>query len=78
MNAKEWRAWALAGAALALYIVGGLAVMAGLVMIGILGEQDLWGWGEARGMGYMAFGLGIIASVLGVLIMRIMRNRQWA
>ena len=49
--------------------------MAGLVMIGVLGAQDLWGWGEARGIGYMAFGVGIVLSVLGVLIMRIMRNR---
>jgi len=64
-----------AGMALGLYVVGGLLVMAGLVMIGVLGTQDLWGWGEARGMGYMAFGVGIVISILGVLIMRIMRNR---
>lgn len=78
MGLKKQRAWILAGIALLLYIVGGLAVMAGLVMIGILGSQDLWGLGEAKGLGYMAFGLGIIFSILGVLIMRIMRNRQWA
>ncbi len=47
-------------------------------MIGILGRQDLWGWGEARGMGYLAFGIGIILSILGVLMMRIMRNRGLA
>jgi len=56
-------------------VAGGLLVMAGLVMIGILGSQNLWGWGEARGMGYMAFGVGILLSILGVMIMRIMRNR---
>lgn len=72
---KDWLAWVWAGLALSLYVFGGLLVMAGLVMIGILGSQDLWGWGEARGMGYMAFGVGIILSILGVLIMRIMRNR---
>jgi hypothetical protein len=71
----SWRGWIWAGLALVLYVVGGLLVMAGLVMIGILGTQDLWGWGEARGLGYMAFGVGIILSILGVLIMRIMRNR---
>lgn len=70
-----WRGWVWAGLALGLYVFGGLLIMAGLVMIGILGTQDLWGWGEARGMGYMAFGLGIIFSVIGVLVMRIMRNR---
>ena len=72
---NDWRGWVLAGVALSLYIFGGILVMAGLVMIGILGSQDLWGWGEARGMGYLAFGVGIIISILGVLIMRIMRNR---
>ena len=70
-----WKSWFWAGLALVLYVVGGLMIMGGLVMIGILGAQDLWGWGEARGIGYMAFGLGIIASVSGVMIMRIMRNR---
>ena len=64
-----------AALALSLDVVGGLLVMAGLVMVGILGGQDLWGWGEARGMGYLAFGVGLLLSILGVLIMRIMRNR---
>ena len=49
--------------------------MAGLILIGVLGAQDLWGWGEARGIGYMAFGIGIFLSIFGVMIMRIMRNR---
>jgi hypothetical protein len=61
--------------AISLYVVGGLLVMAGLVMIGMLGAQDLWGWGEARGIGYMAFGVGIVLSIMGVMIMRFMRNR---
>ncbi len=61
--------------ALSLYVVGGLLIMAGLILIGVLGTQDLWGWGEARGIGYMAFGIGIFLSIFGVMIMRIMRNR---
>lgn len=65
----------MAGFALTFYIVGGILIMAGLILIGVMGSQDLWGWGEARGVGYMAFGAGIILSVLGVLVMRIMRNR---
>jgi hypothetical protein len=70
-----WKGWVCAGLALGLYVVGGLLIMGGLIMIGVLGAQDLWGWGEARGMGYMAFGVGIVLSILGVLMMRIMRNR---
>ena len=73
-----WKGWVWAGLSLTLYVVGGLLIMAGLIMIGILGTQDLWGWGEARGMGYMAFGIGIVLSILGVLLMRIMRNRGLA
>jgi hypothetical protein len=72
---SDWRGWIWAGLALSLYVLGGLLIMAGLVMIGILGAQDLWGLGEAQGMGYLAFFVGIVLSVMGVLIMRIMRNR---
>jgi len=73
--APKWSGLVLAGCALTCYVVGGILIMAGLIMIGVMGSQDLWGWGEARGMGYMAFGVGIVLSVLGVLVMRIMRNR---
>ena len=72
---NNWRGWVWAGLALGMYVLGGLLFMSGLVMIGVLGDQDLWGWGEARGIGYMAFALGIVLSVMGVLIMRVMRNR---
>jgi hypothetical protein len=67
-----------AGFALTVYIVGGLSVMVGLGFIGMLGSQDLWGWGEASSIGYLLFAVGIILSILGVLVMRIMRNRRWA
>ncbi len=77
MMTQKWRGWLLAGIALTMYITGGVLIMAGLVMIGIMGSQDVWGWGEARGIGYMAFAVGIILSVVGVLVMRIMRNRGW-
>ncbi len=76
--AQKWRGWIYAGIALTAYVVGGILIMGGLILIGILGSQDLWGWGEARGIGYMAFGVGIVLSVLGVLVMRIMRNRGFA
>lgn len=78
MKLQEWHSWLLGGTALFIYITGGLAAMAGLVFIGILGNQNLWGWGEARSLGYLAFGVGIFFSILGVLLMRILRNRRWA
>lgn len=67
-----------AGFALSVYVLGGLGVMTGLGLIGMVGAQDLWGWGEARSIGYLVFAVGLIMSILGVLIMRIMRNRRWA
>lgn len=72
---KRWYGLILAALALSLYVAGGLLIMVGLVLIGFYGAEDLWGWGEARGIGYMAFGIGIFMSIFGVLIMRIMRNR---
>jgi len=75
MPPNEWRSWVLAGIALTSYIVGGLSLMAGLVMIGFLGAQDIFGWGEARSIGYLFFLVGACLSIFGVLIMRVMRNR---
>jgi len=72
---KAWRGWVLAGTALTIYVLGGLAVMVGLVLIGIVGERDLWGWGQADSIGYLFFGVGLCLSILGALTMRVMRNR---
>ena len=72
---RRWQGLIWAVLALSFYVVGGLLIMAGLILIGIIGSQDLWGWGEARGIGYMAFAIGIFLSIFGVMIMRIMRNR---
>jgi len=74
----KWRGLLLAGTALAVSVVGGIGVMAGLVLIGIVGERDLWGWGQANSIGYLCFGVGLCLTILGVLVMRIMRNRQIA
>jgi hypothetical protein len=75
MASKAWRGWILAGIALSVFVLGGIAVMAGLIMIGFLGSQEIWGWGEARSVGYLFFLVGACLSILGVLIMRFMRNR---
>lgn len=75
MTTKAWRGWVLAGIALSVFVLGGISVMAGLVMIGFLGARDIWGWGEARSVGYLFFLVGACMSIFGVLVMRIMRNR---
>lgn len=75
---KLSRGLVLAGLALAVYLVGGVSVMAGIVLIGIVGERDLWGWGQANSLGYLFFGAGLCLTILGVLVMRVMRNRRIA
>ena len=78
MTVKKWRGLVFAGMALSVYLAGGISVMIGLVLIGIVGAQDLWGWGRADSIGYLFFGVGLCLTILGVLVMRVMRNRQIA
>lgn len=75
---EKWRGWLLAGMALTVYLCGGIGVMIGLVLIGLVGDRDLWGWGQANSIGYLFFGVGLCLTILGVLVMRIMRNRHIA
>jgi hypothetical protein len=66
----------LAVAALAIYIVGGVATFAGLALIVFMNGRDLGGWGDGRSIGYLFFCLGLGLSIVAVLLMRIFRNRM--
>lgn len=61
--------------AIAVYILGGVATFTGAGLILLMKGQDLWGWGEGHTIGYLVVCIGLIFSVLGVLVMRILRNR---
>ena len=61
--------------AIAVYIVGGLATFGGVAMILLMKGVDLWGWGEGHAIGYLLVCVGLVLSILGVMIMRILRNR---
>jgi len=65
----------LAIVAFALYIVGGIGTFGGLAMIGFMRGDDFLGWGDGRSIGYVFLCLGLSLSVIGVLLMRIFRNR---
>ena len=65
----------LAIVAFAVYIVGGIGTFGGLGLIAFMKGRDLWGWGEGRTIGYLFLCVGLTLSVLGVLLMRIFRNR---
>jgi len=65
----------LALIAFAVYIAGGLGCFGGIALIVMMKGRDLWGWGDGRTIGYLLACVGVCLSILGVLLMRIFRNR---
>lgn len=61
--------------AILIYILGGISTFGGVGLILLMKGKDLWGWGEGHTIGYLCVCVGLVMSILGVLIMRIMRNR---
>jgi hypothetical protein len=66
---------ALAVTAFALYILGGAGTFGGLALIGFMKGRDLLGLGDGRSIGYLFLCAGLCLSVMGVLLMRLFRNR---
>jgi hypothetical protein len=62
----------------ALYIIGGIGTFGGLALIFFMKNNDLWGWGEGRSIGYLFFCVGLCLSIMGVILMRLFRNRELA
>lgn len=65
----------LAVLALTFYVFGGIGTFAGLALIVFMRGKNLWGWGTGDSIGYMFLCVGLALSILGVLLMRIFRNR---
>jgi hypothetical protein len=65
----------LAVTAFTVYIIGGIGTFGGLILIFMMKNKDLLGWGEGRAIGYLFLCVGLCLSILGVLLMRIFRNR---
>ncbi len=62
-------------AAISVYIVGGLLTFGGAGLILLMKGRDLWGWGEGHAIGYLLVSVGLCLTILGVLVMRVLRNR---
>lgn len=67
----------MAGAVFALstFIIGGVLTFSGLGLIAFMKNKDLLGLGEGRSIGILFVCVGLLASILGVLVMRMVRNR---
>jgi hypothetical protein len=68
----------LAVLAFAVYIIGGIGTFGGLALIFLMQNKDLLGWGEGRSIGYLFLCVGLCLSVMGVILMRLFRNRGMA
>ena len=68
----------LAIIAFAVYIIGGIGTFGGLALIFLMKNKDLWGLGDGRSIGYLLLCVGLCLSILGVLLMRVFRNRGLA
>lgn len=68
----------LAIIAFAVYISGGIGTFGGLALIFLMKNKDLLGLGEGRSIGYLFLCVGLCLSILGVLLMRVFRNRGFS
>jgi hypothetical protein len=61
--------------ALAVYIIGGVSTFGGLGLVAFMKGRDLFGLGDGRSIGLLFLCVGLCLSILGVLLMRVFRNR---
>lgn len=62
-------------AALIVYILGGLGIFSGIWLIVFRRGIDVMGLGHGHSIGYLLLSTGTAFSILGVILMRIFRNR---
>lgn len=61
--------------ALFFYIIGGVATFSGIGLMFFKKGQDMWGWGDGGSIGVLFLCTGLCLSIIGVLMMRLFRNR---
>jgi hypothetical protein len=61
--------------ALSVFIFGGVLTFVGLALIAFMKNVPLFNLGEGRSFGMLLFCVGLLSSIAGVLVMRLVRNR---
>lgn len=64
--------------ALVVYIFGGFGIFSGIWLIVFRRGIDVMGWGQGHSIGYLLLCTGTALSILGVILMRIFRNRGFS
>jgi hypothetical protein len=72
---KKNTGYALIYASLVLYILGGLGIFSGVALLVLMKGKSYGDWGRMDSFGYVLLFAGLSLSILGVLLMRIIRNR---
>ena len=70
------RGSSLGVAALVIYVVGGVSTFGGIGLVAFMKGRNLLGIGDGRSVGWLFLCVGICLSILGVLLMRLFRNRS--
>jgi len=72
---KKNTGYALIYASLILYILGGLGIFSGVALMVLMKGKSYGDWGRMDSFGYVLLFVGLGLTILGVLFMRIIRNR---
>ena len=72
---KKKTGYALIYAALVLYILGGISIFSGVALMVLMKGKSYGDWGRIDSFGYVLLFAGLSLTILGVFLMRIIRNR---
>jgi hypothetical protein len=72
---KKKTGYALIYASLALYVLGGVGIFSGVALMVLMKGKSYGDWGRMDSFGYVLLFVGLSLTILGVLFMRIIRNR---
>ena len=72
---KKKTGYALIYASLVLYLLGGVGIFSGVALMVLMKGKSYGDWGRMDSFGYVLLFAGLSLSILGVVLMRIIRNR---